>query len=120
MVDPIVSMKRLTKVLMDGGSGLNIMYVETLDAMGIDRARVRPTGAPFHGIMPGKQDMPLGQIDLPITFGDPTNYRMETLTFEVVGFPGTYHAILGGPCYTKFMVVPRWRGRFRGTQPLRR
>jgi hypothetical protein len=29
-------MKRLTKVLMDGGSGLNIMYVETLDAMGID------------------------------------------------------------------------------------
>ena len=35
VVDPIVGMKRLTKVLMDGGSGLNIMYVETLDAMGI-------------------------------------------------------------------------------------
>jgi hypothetical protein len=37
IVDPIVSMKRLTKVLMDRGSGLNIMYAETLDAMGIDR-----------------------------------------------------------------------------------
>ena len=36
MVDPIIGMKRLTKVLMDGGSGLNIMYAETLDAMGID------------------------------------------------------------------------------------
>ena len=36
MVDPIISTKRLTKVLMDGGSGLNIMYAETLDAMGID------------------------------------------------------------------------------------
>ena len=40
VVDPIISMKRLTKVLMDGGSGLNIMYAEMLDAMGIDRARI--------------------------------------------------------------------------------
>jgi hypothetical protein len=35
VVDPIISNTRLTKVLMDGGNGLNIMYVETLDAMGI-------------------------------------------------------------------------------------
>ena len=38
VVDPIISMKWLTKVLMDGGSGLNIMYAETLDAMGVDRS----------------------------------------------------------------------------------
>ena len=54
MVDPIIGTKHLTKVLMDGGSGLNIMYAETFDAMGIYRARVRPTRAPFHGIVPGK------------------------------------------------------------------
>ena len=60
MVDLIIGTKRLTKVLMDGDSGLNIMYVETLDAMGIDRARVRPTGAPFHGVVPRKQALPLG------------------------------------------------------------
>ena len=29
VVDPIVRKKRLTKVLMDGGSGLNILYVDT-------------------------------------------------------------------------------------------
>ena len=39
--------------------------------------------------------MPLGQIDLPITFGGPSNYRTEILTFEVVVFHKTYHAILG-------------------------
>ena len=33
IVDPIVRKKHLTKVLMDGGSGLNILYVDTLDAM---------------------------------------------------------------------------------------
>jgi hypothetical protein len=86
MVDPIIGTKRLTKVLMDGDSGLNIMYVETLDAMGIDRSRIWLSGAPFHGIVPGKQAILLGQIDLPVTFEDLTNYRMETLTDEVVEF----------------------------------
>ena len=93
---------------MDGGSVLNIMYAKMLDAMGIDQSHIRPTGAPFHGIMPGKQAVPLGQIDLPITFRDPSNYRTEILTFEVVRFHGTYHAILGRPCYTKFMAVPNY------------
>ena len=93
---------------MDGGSGLNILYVNTLDAIGIDRARLRPSGAPFHGVMPGKQAIPLGQIDLPATFGDPSNYRKETLTFEVVVFKGAYHAIPGWLCYAKFMAVPNY------------
>ena len=106
MVDPIVGPKRLTKILMDGGSGLNIMYAKMLDEMGIDRTRLRPTRAPFHGNMPRKQAMPLGQIDLPVTFGDQSNYRTETRTFDVVGFPRTFHAILGRPCYAKFMAVP--------------
>jgi hypothetical protein len=36
VVDPIIDKKRLSKVLMDRGSGLNIMYVKTLDDMGIN------------------------------------------------------------------------------------
>ncbi|XP_066384539.1 uncharacterized protein [Miscanthus floridulus] len=52
--------------------------------------------------------MLLGQIDLPITFRGPSNYRMDTLTFEVVGFHRTYHAILGQPCYAKFMAIPNY------------
>jgi hypothetical protein len=28
--------------------------------------------------------------------------------FEVVGFRGTYHAVLGRPCYAKFMAVPNY------------
>ena len=35
VIDPNVRKKRLTKVLMDGGSGLNILYIDTLDAMRI-------------------------------------------------------------------------------------
>ena len=40
MVDLIIDTKRLTKVLMDRGIDLNIMYAEMLDAMGIDQSRI--------------------------------------------------------------------------------
>jgi hypothetical protein len=106
--DPLVDTKRLTKVLMDGCSGLNIMYAETLDAMGIDRSKLWPTDAPFHSVVPGKHAKPLGQINLPITFRTAANYHTEMLTFEVVGFPGTYHAVLGRPWYTKIMAEPNY------------
>jgi hypothetical protein len=33
--DPVIGNTRLSKVLMDGGSSLNIIYVETLELMGI-------------------------------------------------------------------------------------
>ncbi|XP_066354874.1 uncharacterized protein [Miscanthus floridulus] len=92
---------------MDGGSGLYIMYAETLDATGISRSQLRPSRAPFHGIIPWKRTLPLGQIDLPITFGDPSKFK-ETLTFEVVGFHGTYHVMLGQPCYAQFMAIPNY------------
>ena len=54
MVDPIIGTKWLTKILMDRGSGLNIMYAKMLDEMDIDRTCVRPTRAPFHCIVPRK------------------------------------------------------------------
>ena len=30
------------------------------------------------------------------------------LTIEVVGFREAYHAILGRPCYTKFLAIPNY------------
>ena len=41
-------------------------------------------------------------------FGGRANFRTETLTFEIADFHGAYHAILGQPCSTKFMVVPNY------------
>jgi hypothetical protein len=108
VVDPVIGDVRLTKVLMDGGSSLNIIYAETLRLLRVDLSLVWAGVAPFHGIIPGKRVQPLGQLDLPICFGTPSNFRRETLTFEVVGFRGTYHAVLGRPCYAKFMAVPNY------------
>jgi hypothetical protein len=108
VVDPVIGNARLTKALMDGGSSLNIIYAETLGLLEIDLSTIRAGAALFHGIVPGKRVLPLGQLDLPVCFGTPSNFRKETLTFEVVGFRGTYHAVLGRPCYAKFMAVPNY------------
>jgi hypothetical protein len=80
---------------MDGGSSLNILYAHTLRLLGIGLDQLRPSTTPFHGV-------------LPVWFGTPDNFQKETLTFEVVGFRGAYHAILGRPCYAKFMAVPNY------------
>ena len=53
IIDPIVHKKCLTKVLMDGGSGLNILYLDTLDAMRIPRSKLYLAGSPFHRVILG-------------------------------------------------------------------
>ncbi|XP_066361145.1 uncharacterized protein [Miscanthus floridulus] len=58
--------------------------------------------------MPWKEAVPLRCIWLNITFGQPDNFHKEPLTFEVVNFPGVYHALLGRSCFTKFMAVPNY------------
>jgi hypothetical protein len=108
VVAPLFKSKRVHKVMMDGGSGINVLYASTLDDMGIPRSALRPSTAPFHGVVSGMKALPIRQINLSVTFGDMRNFRMETLTFEVVGFSGTYHAILGRPAYAKFMAVPNY------------
>jgi hypothetical protein len=94
--------------IMDGGSSLNIIYTRTLDLLWIERTHLRPSIGGFHGVVLGKRAEPVGRIDLSVCFGTLANFRKETLTFEVVGFHGTYHAILGRPCYAKFMAVPNY------------
>ena len=41
-------------------------------------------------------------------FSNRANFRSEVITFKVVDFPGSYHAILGQPCYAKFIASPNY------------
>jgi hypothetical protein len=64
VVDPVIGNARFSKVLMDGGSSLNILYAHTLRLLGIGLDQLWPSTTPFHGVAPGKRVQPLGQIDL--------------------------------------------------------
>jgi hypothetical protein len=96
----------LPKTLIDGGSSLNIIFIETLRKMEFDFTKMTACDEPVYGVVPGKAAYPIGRVCLPVTFGMEENFRTEYLTFEVADFRSSYHAIFGRPMLTKFMAIP--------------
>lgn len=94
-----------SRVFLDAGSALNLIYAETLRAMNISLNNLMPSDTGFHGIVPGKPKIPLGKIWLDVVFGTRENFRREKLEFEVMDFLSQYHVILGRPAYFRFMAV---------------
>ena len=55
VLSPIVDGFRLTKVHMDGGGRLNLIYEETLNKMEIDKSRIEQNSTTFRGIIPSRE-----------------------------------------------------------------
>jgi hypothetical protein len=110
VLKPVVAGSRLNKVLIDGGSGLNVLFTKTLKKMKLDITHMlTKRTSPFYGIVPGNATIALGSVVLPVTFGETReNYRTEYIKFEVADFETSYHAVLGRPAIAKFMVVPHY------------
>jgi hypothetical protein len=106
----VVAGSKLNKVLVDGGSGLNVLFTKTLKKMKLDITHMlTKSNTPFYGIVPGNATFPLGSVVLPVTFGESRdNYRTEYIKFEVADFETSYHAILSRPDIAKFMAVPHY------------
>ncbi|KAK1662699.1 hypothetical protein QYE76_050858 [Lolium multiflorum] len=99
---------KMSKVFMDGGSGLNLIFVDTIKSMGITMRMLEETNTCFHGILPTSPAYSLGKVYLNVVFGKTDNFRKEKIEFEVVNWESQYHAILGRPAYAKFMDVPHY------------
>ena len=54
VVAPQVGGYKFTKVLMDGGSSINILYYDTFRRMGLTDKNLKPSNTIFHGVVPGK------------------------------------------------------------------
>jgi hypothetical protein len=106
----VVAGSKLNKVLIDGGSGLNVLFTKTLKKMKLDITHMlTKSTSPFYGIVPGNAAIPLGSVVLPATFGETRDsYRTEYVKFEVADFETSYHAILGRQAIAKFMAVPHY------------
>jgi hypothetical protein len=110
VLKPVVAGSRLNKVLIDGGSGINVLFTKTLKKMKLDITHMlTKSTSPFYGIVPGNAAIPLGSVVLPVTFGETRdNYRTDYIKFEVADFETSYHAILHRLAITKFMEVPHY------------
>jgi hypothetical protein len=101
-------MCRFSRVLINGGSSINLLYRSSLEKLGIPLAQLKPSRLTFHGIMPGHSYTHLGKVQLEVLFGKKGNSRCEPIWFEVVDISSPYHALLGRPALAKFMAVPHY------------
>jgi hypothetical protein len=47
-------MTRLTKALIDGGSGFNLMYRNSFEGLGLTLDQLQSSPLPFYGVVLGK------------------------------------------------------------------
>ena len=93
---------------MDGASSLNLLYQDTVQKMGIDPSRIKPSKTTFKGVIPGVEAHFTGSITLEVVFESPDNFRSEELIFDIVPFRSGYHALLGRTTFAKFNAVPHY------------
>ena len=80
VVDPRVGGYKLTNVLMDGGSSINIIYYNTFRRMNLTNKDLKTPSTVLHGVVPGKSAYPVGKITLEVAFGDDRDSKAEKLT----------------------------------------
>ena len=71
---------------MDGGSGLNLIYQDTVRKMGIDPTRISQSNTTFKGVIPDVEAPYTGSLVLEVVFSSPDNFRSEKLTFDIAPF----------------------------------
>ena len=108
VLDPIIDGYHLTRVLMDGGCSLNLIYQDTVRKMGIDPSRISQSNTTFKGVIPGVEARCTGSLILEVTFGSPDNFRSKELLFDIAPFSSDYHALLGRPAFACFNAIPNY------------
>jgi hypothetical protein len=108
LIDPVIRESRVKKVLVDGGSSINVTFPRTLLGLGVALKELHESDTPFFSIVPTEGEYLLGHIYMPVTFGTPENYRTEFLRFEVTSFDCGYNAIIGRPGLAKFMAISHY------------
>jgi hypothetical protein len=73
--------------------------------MGLSRSLLRPSQAPFHGIVPGAAATPRRSDLSSRNLRDSENFRTETIQFEVTDFKIVYNTFLGRLTLSKFMTI---------------
>ena len=64
VLDSTIRSVRFKKVLIDGGSALNLLFAGALTELGLTNDDLVLVDSPLWGIVPGRASQPLGQITL--------------------------------------------------------
>ena len=64
----------MSRVFMDGGSSINVIFSNTLRKMLIPRSALKSSDITLYGVEPGKATSSLGRINLDVIFGNRNNF----------------------------------------------
>jgi hypothetical protein len=53
VVSAVIETVRMTKILMDEGNGINILYKDAFDKLNVDIRKLHASQSPFHSIVLG-------------------------------------------------------------------
>ncbi|XP_070014974.1 uncharacterized protein LOC142174528 [Nicotiana tabacum] len=87
--------------MADGGSGVDICLLSTLQRMEIGTERIRPNNVSVHAFNGIKRDT-IGEIDLILTIG-PVDFEV---TFQILDMDTSYNFLLGRPWIYAAGAVP--------------
>ena len=64
VINPLIDGNEFTKCMVDSGSSINLIYLDTLQKMNLTEANLRPTNTIFHSVVPSREARSLGCITL--------------------------------------------------------
>jgi hypothetical protein len=94
----------ISKVLVNSGSFVDIIFTSAFDQIKLSRSQLQPSDTPLIGFG-GKQVNALGKNSLPVSFGDQENARTEYVTFDIIDLYYPYNAIFVRGFANKFNMA---------------
>ncbi|XP_063949875.1 uncharacterized protein LOC135152721 [Daucus carota subsp. sativus] len=105
VINPVIGQNKIWKVLVDGGSSVNVLYYNTYQKMNLEGKQIDTCyEAPLYGF--GNQPVPIeGTIHLPLLLGKSPYTVEKQVKFYVVRVESPFNAILGRPVLTAFEAI---------------
>ena len=93
------------RVLVDNGSAVNVIFLNTLRKMDFDPRRIEPANTKLTGFS-WEIKVPEGRVTLPVTIGNASRYITTVDEFQVVDSTSPYNVIIGHQWMHDLGIIP--------------
>ena len=99
-----VANSNIHKMLVDNGSAVDIIYLNTYKRMSLTESELSPMTSPLYGFI-GDHVIPKGIIKLVVTMGEHTRVLMVMTVFLIVDCLSAFNGIIGRPLLKAIKVI---------------
>lgn len=104
VIQATITNYEVTRVFVDSGRSVNILFKEAFNRMQIDPFELQPLSIFLFGFA-GHKIRPLEQVNLSLSLGEEPLRRTRSIVFIVVEVTSAYNVILVRPAMSTFKIV---------------